>query len=73
MPRDILENVPLKPYKNASGKTIEITHVEITYYKPTDDNKRIITLPVEEANEFANKKGIYNPFVSAIYDKDEIN
>lgn len=70
--RDILTNVPKGPYKNAQGKMIEITHVEVTYYEfKKDDNKRFIILSVDKANEFANKKGIDNPFVSALYDKEE--
>lgn len=72
MPRDILENVPKEHYKNAWGKTIEITHVEVTYYEfAKNDNKRIVVLPLEETNEFANQKGINNPYVSATYDKEE--
>lgn len=72
MPRDILEGVSLGPYKNAFGKIIENTHVEITYYKPMDDNKYQIILPVEEANAFANKKGVNGPYVSSAFDKDEM-
>lgn len=72
MARDILTNVPKEPYKNAQGEMIEITHVEVTYYEyKKTDNKRIIILSVDKANEFANKNGIDNPFVSAWYDKEE--
>ena len=70
--RDILEDLPKEPYENAQGKMIEITHVEVTYYEfKKDDNKRVTILPVEKANEFANKKGVDNPFVSAWFDKEE--
>ena len=72
LPRDILTNVPKEPYKNAQGKMREITHVEVTYYEfKKTDNKRIILLSVDKANEFANQKGIDNPYVSAFYDKEE--
>ncbi|MCU5662301.1 hypothetical protein OCB16_24310 [Bacillus cereus] len=74
MPRDILtdEGVPREPYKNAQGKTIEITHVEVTYYEfKKDDRKRSKILPVDKANEFANQKGINGPYVSATYDKEK--
>lgn len=72
MARDILEHVKKEPYLNALGNIIEITHVEVTYYEfHKDDNKRTIILSLAEANEFANKTGITNPYVSAVYDKEE--
>ena len=64
MPRDIIGDKKV-PYKNWEGKTVEFTHVEVTYYVPTDDNKRVIVLPIDMANEFANKEGIRGPYVSA--------
>ncbi|WP_265177160.1 hypothetical protein [Bacillus paranthracis] len=35
MPRDILTDAGVSkvPYKNAQGKMIEITHVQVTYYE----------------------------------------
>ncbi|MGH1110953.1 hypothetical protein [Bacillus paranthracis] len=72
MARDILTNVPKEPYRNAQGKMIEITHVEVTYYEfRKSDNKRLKLLSIDKVNEFANQKGIDNPFVSAWYDKEE--
>lgn len=70
--RDILKDVRIDPYENAQGKIIEITHVEVTYYEfKKGDYKRFKILSVDKANEFANQKGIDNPFVSASYDKEE--
>jgi hypothetical protein len=72
LPIDITKGVPKDPYQNAQGKTIEITHVEVTYYEfKKDDRKRFITLPTNEANEFANRKGINGAFISQWYDKEE--
>ncbi len=74
LPRDILTDAGVSkvPYKNAQGKMIEITHVQVTYYElKKDDRKRFITLPIDKANEFANQKGINGPYVSASYDKEE--
>ncbi|MFD6511023.1 hypothetical protein [Bacillus sp. NPDC060175] len=73
MPRDILTDagVPKEAYKNAQGKMIEITHVQVTYYElKKDDRKRFIILSVDKANKFANQNGINGPYVSASYDKE---
>lgn len=59
------------PYKNSHGEIVEITHVVVIYYLPVDDNKRLIVLPVDEANEFVNRKGIYGPYVSEAINKNE--
>ncbi|MGG3925689.1 hypothetical protein ABET51_06780 [Metabacillus fastidiosus] len=71
MARDIIDHIETK-YINTLGQEIEITHVEITYHTPNDDYKHSITLPIEKANDFANRNGIRNPYISATYDKQEV-
>lgn len=70
MPLDITKDIDRK-YKNWQGKDIEITHVQVTYYTPKDDYKRIVVVPIEKANDLANKKGIRGAYVSEMYDKEE--
>lgn len=71
MPRDIIEDYMKTPYENWRGEMIEITHVEVTYYVPSDDNKRVVVLPIGEANELANRKGVNGPYVSKAITKEE--
>lgn len=70
MPRDLVENLK-EPFTNWRGEVIETTHLEITYYVPSDDNKRITVLPIDAVNEFANRNGINGPYVSGRIDKKE--
>ncbi|PET77568.1 hypothetical protein CN514_00795 [Bacillus sp. AFS001701] len=70
MPLDITGNIE-NNYYNAHDELVEITHVEVTYYTPKDDYKHFQILPIEKANEFANKKGINGAYVSTLYLKEE--
>ncbi|WP_053361941.1 hypothetical protein [Bacillus sp. FJAT-27251] len=70
MPHDITGDIDRK-YTNWLGKEIEITHVQVTYYTPKDDYKRVEAVPIDKANQLANKPGVRGAYVSEMYDKDE--
>ena len=60
-----------RKFKNANGEEKVITHVRIKYRSPVSDYDQFRIVPIEKADEFANKKDVWGAFVEVAFEAEE--